>query len=190
MSTWPKLSIWESVSFSDGFVKDRSLVLDALREADAFVFPTAWEAFSVALIEAMGAPALPGGLGHPAQCGSPRRRWADVSPGRRGGACRAPAGLARDPEAIAREADRAYERAQSFLPDRCYPSTLVAYEDALSGGSGEPRVDGIPVDDPEPRVDVLRAGGLKVQVVRVLVDVQREDQLVVPLRNVSWLSPM
>ncbi len=130
------LYLGESVSFSDGFVKDRSLVLDALREADAFVFPTAWEAFSVALIEAMGARLCPvasdirpnaealgeGGLtfrlDDEAELAERLRE------------------LARDPEAIAREADRAYERAQSFLPDRCYPSTLVAYEDALSGGSG------------------------------------------------------
>src|SRR5437764_1307447 len=55
--------------------------------------------------------------------------------------------------------------------------------DATLLGFAETSVDGGPIHAVEPGVDVFGAGGLEVEEVGVLVDVEGEDELAVPLRE-------
>ena len=112
-----------------GNISDRSKLLDEYATADAFLLPTRYEAFSVALLEAygLGLPAVTTTIPPNLELSSPTRLM--FEPGNASGLARVLNSMLEEADLLAHERRRALEVAEQFRADRVFPSLLAAYRE-------------------------------------------------------------
>jgi glycosyltransferase involved in cell wall biosynthesis len=108
-----------------------------LRALDLFVLPSRWEAFPIAVLEAMacGIPQVATDVGGTPEAVEHGETGLLVPPGDPAALARAAAELVHDPERRARMAEAGRQRhASLFTVERMVAQTAGVYEEALSGG--------------------------------------------------------